>query len=99
MMQGKCGRCKVRWVWQGARTQRQGVRCPCCGGPIEQTTHFLQWPRRLATRQQIGGRPVYTPHCFGKKGCLRPTSTAELLELERLDGENPMVARVESPGA
>lgn len=96
MTQGKCGTCKVRWSWVGARTRRQGVRCPCCGGPLEATTHLLDWPTRLATKEQIRGRPSDNRHCFGKRGCQRPVTAAELIELRRIE---PELRALQTPGA
>ena len=85
MTQGKCTTCRVRWTWRGARSRRQGVRCPCCGGELEQTTHLLLWRTRLATKEQIRGRPNYNHYCSGEKGCLRPVTANELQALRDLE--------------
>ena len=86
MTQGKCKTCKVRWIWQGARSRRLGVRCPCCGGPLWPTTHlFKKWQTRLATKALVSGRPSYSPHCLRAKGCHRPITIVEQTEIDRLD--------------
>lgn len=40
--QGKCERCRVRWVWKKERLLRL-VPCPTCTGPLKSTTHLLGW--------------------------------------------------------
>lgn len=51
--QGKCTRCRVRWVWHGAPAPRLAV-CPACWRKLQRTTHLLTWPVRWARGR---GRP------------------------------------------
>lgn len=46
--QGKCERCRVRYVWQG-RPLLRAARCPQCKRLLMQTTKFLKWPVREET--------------------------------------------------
>jgi hypothetical protein len=85
MTQGKCKTCKVRWTWQGARSIRRGIRCPCCGAALEKTTHLLTWRTRLTTKAQVSGRPSYSPHCCREKGCQSVLTNVQQTEIDRLD--------------
>lgn len=51
--QGKCERCRVRWVWDGTPPLHRAT-CPSCGTRLQRTTHALTWPARYARGH---GRP------------------------------------------
>ena len=39
--QGKCRRCRVRWVWTKTMPLKRAY-CPDCGSKLEQTTHMMK---------------------------------------------------------
>lgn len=47
--QGKCVKCKVRWVWRGGhKVELSSAHCPRCGTALQRTTHLSTWPVRRA---------------------------------------------------
>lgn len=50
--QGKCTKCRVRWVWPDKRTEPRvrEAHCPECGTKLKATTHLLNWPVKRVSR-------------------------------------------------
>ena len=42
--QGKCEKCRVRYVWPRGRMKVSKAYCPLCGDKLKATTHVLGWP-------------------------------------------------------
>lgn len=53
--QGKCTRCRIRFVWPAPSGPLAGAHCPKCGSPLARTT----WDVRLDAEQIES--PVYQP--------------------------------------
>lgn len=43
--QGKCMKCKVRWVWK-KNVKISLARCPVCGLNLRTTNWHLKWPAK-----------------------------------------------------
>ncbi len=74
--QGKCPRCRVRWLWRG-RPRLRDARCPTCGTALARTSEALRWPVRWA---ETGGRPaeLRTPSWYRLLAADPPAAAADL---------------------
>jgi DNA-directed RNA polymerase subunit RPC12/RpoP len=44
MKQGKCIKCKVRYIWEREIPSKLILTCPTCRYRLQATTHLLKWP-------------------------------------------------------
>lgn len=45
-MQGKCKKCKTRWIWDREVPLRRAI-CWRCSGPLQATSRDLKWPAEV----------------------------------------------------
>lgn len=65
--QGKCIKCKVRFVWHGRGMTVSRARCPRCGLALYATTYLLDYPAvEMAAGGPDGERPLTKAEVFSK---------------------------------